>query len=105
MRTGPRFGVILNRKHRQAAMAHSFQTAIVQIEVRQFNVVQVQAVRINREAVIVGRDFAFAAAVIFDRLIASAMTEFQLEGFSAESQSQNLMSQANAEHRRSSQQL
>ena len=46
-------------------MAHSFEAAVVEVEMRQLDLVLVQAVGINREAMVVRGDFDAAIAMFF----------------------------------------
>src|SRR5262245_37119808 len=77
-------GMVLDRKDRQAFVSHSFQTAVVQVEMRQLNLVVVQTVGIDREAMVMRGNLYSAAAYVFDGLIASAMAEFEFECLSTE---------------------
>src|SRR5262245_66576730 len=70
----------------------------------QLNFVLVQAVRIDREAMVVRGNLDAAAAHVFDGLIAAAVAEFEFEGAAAERPSEQLMSQADAEDRRGAEQ-
>src|SRR5574341_2056463 len=78
------FGVILHGKYRQAAVPHSLQTSVVQIEMRQLDFVLVQAVGGNRETVIVRSDLDAARTQIFHRLVAAAMAELEFVRAAAE---------------------
>src|SRR4030095_4290536 len=54
-----------------------------------------ERVRIDSETVILCGDRHCAAAQVFDRLIRAAMSKFQLEGRSAESEAKHLMAETN----------
>lgn len=86
-------------------MAQTRQSLIINIPVGELDFTFIQALRINREAVIVRGDFDAARAHVSDRMIAAAMTEFQLEGCAAESVTENLMTETDAEDRRRAEQL
>jgi len=45
-------------------VAHSFQAAVVEVEMRQLDIVLVQAVRIDREAMVVRGDLDSAGCVL-----------------------------------------
>lgn len=62
-----------------------------------------QAVRIDGKAVIVTGNFDMLRVEIFHRLIAAAMTEFQLVRPAAQGEAQQLMAEANAEERHAAQ--
>ena len=99
VRAGRRFGMILHAEHRLAAMPEAFQRLIVQIDVREIHFVQVQRIRIHREAVIVRRDLHLLGHVVQHRMIRAAVPELELVGLAAERQAENLMAQADAEDR------
>src|SRR5437773_6416595 len=96
MRPGCSFGVILHTKDRQFLVTHSFDCAVVQVDVGHLNLGG-ERLRIDGEAVILCGDRHFAGAQIFDRLIRAAMAEFQLECRSAKSEPENLMTKTNPE--------
>ena len=64
-----------------------------------FDVIQIQAVRIHGEAVILRRDLDLVALDIQNRMIAAVMSELQLVGRAAQSESQNLMAKTDPEDR------
>src|SRR5437764_10069371 len=78
MRSGRSFGMILHTENRQFLVTHSFDCAVVQVDVGYFNLGG-ERLRIHRETMILRGDRHFASMQIFDRLIRAAMTEFQLE--------------------------
>src|SRR5438045_377481 len=90
--------MILHAENWQIFMAHSFDRAVVQIDVCNFNLFR-QRSRINREAVILGGDRHFARTQILYRLIRATMSEFQFEGIAAKGEAEHLMPEANTEHR------
>ena len=81
-------------------MAHPFKTAIVQIDMRQFNILLVQTVNIQGETMVLRGDLYMAGGQLFHRLIAAAMAEFQLVGGTAIGKPQDLMAQTYAKDRR-----
>ena len=56
MRAGGGFGVILHAEDRLTAMAEAFERLIVQIDVGDVDVVEVERIGVDREAVIVRGD-------------------------------------------------
>ena len=64
-----------------------------------FDVVQVETLRVDGEAVILGRDLDLLALEVQHRMIAAVMAELQLVRLAAQSQAQNLMAEADAEDR------
>ena len=56
-------------------------------------------VGIDRKPVILRRDFNLAGRQLLHRVVRAAMAEFQLVGLAAHRQAQDLMTEADAEHR------
>ena len=83
MRAGRGFGVILHAENRQFAMAHAFDRAVIQIDMRHFDLGR-ERIRIDRKSVILRRDRHSSGFQIFNRLVAAAMSEFQFVRFAAE---------------------
>src|SRR5258708_3840663 len=96
MRPGCSFRMILHTEDWQFLVTHSFDRAVVQVDVAYFNLRR-ERLRIHGETVILRGDRHFACAQIFDRLIRAAMAEFQLECRSAKSEPENLMTKTNPE--------
>ena len=84
MRARRGLGMVLHRKSRKAAMPEAFQSLIIQVDVRQFDLTLVQRVRIDRKAMILSCDFHLPGSQVFYRLIAAPVAEFQFIGFAAE---------------------
>ena len=82
MRPGRSFRMILHAKNRLRLMPHAFHRLIVEIDPIHLHVAR-QRLGIDREPMILRRDFNLAGFQIFHRLIAAAMTELELKGFSA----------------------
>ena len=61
VRAGRGFGVVLHAEDRLAAVAEAFERLVVQVDVRDFDVVQVERIGIDREAVVVRGDLDPAA--------------------------------------------
>ena len=60
-------------------MSHALHGPVIQIDLRDLYVIAVQAFWIDREAVILRRDGDLPAWKIFDRLVRTSMSEFQLK--------------------------
>src|SRR5437870_4094466 len=90
------FGMILNRDNWQRFMLHAFDALVVKIDVGDFEF-RWEAIGLHRESVIVRSDLDVAIAKIFDRLIATTMTEDELKCFSTEGTSQQLMTKTDSE--------
>ncbi len=99
MRAGRGLGVILHAEHGMAAVAEAFERLVVQIHVRDFELVEVERVGIDGEAVIVRRDFDFAGDLIQHRMIRAAVAELELVGLAAEREPEELVAEADAEDR------
>src|SRR6185436_18305510 len=89
--------MILNAEGRHRSVFHPFNGVVVQIEVRNIDLVQVQTFRIDREAVILCGNLYLLALEIQHRMIAAVMAEFQLVRFAAESEAHDLMAKADSE--------
>src|SRR5258706_8967710 len=105
VRSGCGLGMILHAKYRMSAMAKTFQSIVVQIGVRDLDLVQVQRFGIDGEAVIVRCNLDATADLVEHRMIGAAVSEFQLEGFPAECQAGDLLAKANAEDRHAADQF
>ena len=56
VRAGRGLGVILDAEDRLAAVAEAFERLVVQVDVGDFDLVEVERIRVDGEAVIVGGD-------------------------------------------------
>src|SRR5882672_1947161 len=99
MRSRRGLGVILHGQHRLALVPETFQRLVVEIDVCVFDLVRVQRIGVDREAMILRRDLDASAAKILDRMIAAAMSELQLVRAAAEREAEELMAEADAEDR------
>src|SRR5271168_462406 len=70
-----------------------------------FNFAGGERVRVNAEAVILCGDFDFLGEQVLDRMIGTVMAEFELEGFAAEGQAADLVTEADAEDGDATEQL
>src|SRR5678815_3313770 len=75
MRPGRSFRMILHTEDWQFLVTHSFDCAVVQVDVRHFNLGG-ERLRIHGETVILRGDRHFARAQIFDRLIRAATVSY-----------------------------
>src|SRR5258708_5503742 len=89
--------MILHAEDRMRAVPEAFQRLIVQVHVGDFALLRVQRIRIDREAVIVRRDFDFTRLEVFHGMIRAAMTELQLVRAPAKRQAEDLLTEADAE--------
>src|SRR5579864_3882481 len=91
--------MILYAEHGFVAMAETLQRLVVQIDVREFDRILVERIGINRESMIVRSDLYFLSNFVDDRMIRASMPELQLVGLPSQRQTQNLVTEADAEHR------
>jgi hypothetical protein len=56
VRAGRGLGVVLHAEHRILAVAEAFERLVVQVDVGDFDLVEVERIRVHREAVIVRGD-------------------------------------------------
>jgi hypothetical protein len=96
--------VILHAKERQILMPQTFQRLVVQINVSQFHFAIRQRIRINCKVVVVRGDFDLPRLQLLHGMIPAVMAKFQLESFSAQCDSSELMSQADSKNRLPAQQ-
>src|SRR5260370_34155512 len=80
-------------------MAQAFQRAVVQVDVGELDLALLQRIRVNREIVIVGGDLDLAGVELLHRMVSAVVSEFEFESLAAESNPDQLMSQADAENR------
>lgn len=91
------FGVILDAESRELAMAQASDRVVVEIPVSNFELGR-ERIGVHGKAVILGGNRDGTIVHAFDRMVCTAMPELQLEGFTAESESENLVPQANAKN-------
>ncbi len=96
---GAASGWYCTQKAGTIAVAEAFQRLVVQVHVRQFDVVGVERIRVHREAVVVRGDLDLVGDLVQHRMIGAAVAELQLVGLAAERQAQDLVPQADAEDR------
>ena len=90
--------MILHGENGKGSVAKTLQSLIVQVLMSQLYLAIVEGVRIDGKPMIVGSDLHRILYQVLDRLIPSSMAKLHFESTSSESQSQQLMSQANSEH-------
>ena len=98
MRPRARLRVILHAEHRIALVLQPRERVVVQIHMRLHNVVW-QARRIHIEVMILRRTLNLARLEILDRMIPAVVSELQLVRLPAQRQPEQLMPQADPEHR------
>src|ERR1035437_7500006 len=75
VRAGRGFGMVLHTEYRLAAVAEAFERPIVQIDVGDFDLAQVERIRVHGEPVIVRGDLDAPGEFIAHRMVGAAMSE------------------------------
>lgn len=88
--------MVLHAEDGEFAVAETFDGAIVEIDVADFEVGR-EGVGIDRKTVVLAGDVDFAGAEVFDGLVAAAMAEFEFEGVAAEGVGKHLVAEADGE--------
>ncbi len=96
MRTRGRLWVILNTERIRRSMTHTRDRIVVQVSMR-YPETGWQRCLFDGKAMILASDFNLARIDIEDRLVGSAMSKFHFECLGTASQTQQLMSEADAE--------
>ena len=91
--------MILHGEYGKPLMPHPFRSLVVEVDLSQFNFFRIERMKVDAEPVVLGSDGDFSSLKIFDRLICTSVTEFQLKRLSSKGQSQELVPQANSEDR------
>jgi len=91
--------VVLHGEHRQSPVMETFQCTIIQIDVGHFEVVR-ERFGVDRETMILGRDFDSTGLLIAHRMICAPVPEFEFVGRCPQRQTQKLVPQTDAEDRR-----
>lgn len=93
--------VILNAKGRNFFAAKSFKGLVVKIDVCQLSIFIFERINIYTETVVLAGYFYFACLKVFDRVVSTVMAEFKFVSFASESQTKQLMAEADSEDRHS----
>src|ERR1700728_758726 len=99
---GAGFGVVLHAEERHGAVAKAFEGVVVEVDVGELDFGSVDGVRIDGEVVVVRGDLDLACIVAPDRMITAVMAEFELVGFPAEGEADELVAETDAEDGRAS---
>src|ERR1017187_6847240 len=97
VRAGRGFGMVLHTEYRLAAVAETFQRLIVQIDVGDFDLAQVERIRVHGEPVIVRGDLHAPGEFIAHRMVGAAMSELELVGLAAKGEPEQLVAETDAE--------
>jgi hypothetical protein len=99
MEIGRRLGMVLSGKDRPALDREALDRAVVEVDLGD-PAIRRQTVGIDGEAVILAGDRHLAGQQVLHRLVAAVVAELELEGAAAHRQSEQLMTEADAEDRR-----
>ena len=91
--------MILNAERRQRPVFEAFNRVVVQIDVRDVDIVEVETFRVDRETVILRRDLHLLSLDVEYGMISSVMPEFQLERPAAKREPHDLMAEADSKDR------
>src|SRR5215470_3406569 len=91
--------MILNAEGWYRAMLEALNSVVVEVDMGDFHVIEVQAIRIDGEPMILCGNFDLLPFNIQNGMIAAVVPEFQLVRLASERKAKNLMAQANPEHR------
>src|SRR5262245_21297456 len=86
VRPGRGLRMVLDGEDGQLAMLHPFERAVVEAHLGDLDGALGQRVRVEGEAVVLGRDAHFAGAQVVHRMIDSAVPELELEALAAKRQ-------------------
>src|ERR1700735_1799024 len=98
MRPRRRLGMVLHGKKWHSRSLQSLYGVVVQIEMRKYRA-SLQRFVVDREAMVLRGDLDAPRAKIHHRMIRAMMPEIELVGLAAQRQPEQLMPEADAEHR------
>ena len=105
MRPRRGLGVVLHAEERERAVAQAFQRLVIQVHVRQLDLVGVDRVWIDGKVVVVRGDLHLAGEVVAHRVVAAVMAEFELVCLAAQGNAGELMAEADSEDRHAAQEF
>ena len=80
-------------------MLKAFDRVVIQIHVGDVDLIEIQTFGIHSEPVVLSRDLNLIARHVQNGMIAAVVSEFQFVGPATQSDSENLVAQANSEYR------
>ena len=84
-------------------VSKTFNGVVIEIHMRDFNVICRETMGIYTESVVLGGDFNLAREEVFDRVIGPVMSKFEFVCFGTQGQTQELVSQTNPKNGKFSQ--
>ena len=96
---GGGFGVVLNGEERVRLVGEAFEALIIQIDVSRGRAHLRQRGFVDCEAVILAGDFDLPGGEVAYRVVDAVMTELELANVGLQRAGDQLMPEANAEHR------
>src|SRR6266568_3625316 len=97
VRAGRRLRVILDAEERQRLVPQALERLVVQVHVGERDCARLERIRIDRETVVLRRDFDLLRFQIQHRMVPAVMAELQLVGAAAEREADDLVAEADAE--------
>jgi len=105
VRTWGCLGMILNAEEWKVFVLKTFYRVVVEVDVGQLDFRLIHRLPVDREAVILRGDLNFARLKILYGMVGSTMSELELVRLSPQSESEQLVTEAYAEHRLGADQL
>ena len=97
MRPRRSFRVVLDTECRDGTVLEAFDSVVVEVDVSHANVIEIEAVRIHSETMILSRYLDLIAVNVENRMVSPVMAEFELERTAAQGEAENLMTEADSE--------
>ncbi len=79
MRSRRRFGMILHGEDGEPLVSHPLRSTIVEIDLGQFDLLWIERLRVDTEAMVLGGDHHPTRSQIFDGLVRTSMTKLEFE--------------------------
>ena len=93
-----RLGVVLHTERRHARDAHAFDGEVVEVEVGHLGPTGDRC-RVDAEVVVLAGDLDLSGGFVAHRVVAAMVPERQLERVAADGPAEQLMTEADTEHR------
>ena len=85
--------------------AEALNGVVVEVEMSQLNVLSLEGIQIDAEAVVLAGDFNSAGLEVLDGVVCTVVAELELVGFGAECKGEELMAETDAEDGQSAEEL
>lgn len=94
-----RFRVVLHTENRKLSVTQPGDSLVIEIDLGDYSAAALQLLACRCKAVILGRDRHRSRFKVLDRLIATAVTEFEFHGFRAQGVTDDLVTHTDAKDR------